>query len=278
MIRNELNFVQTDLQVLYRNAVFDTRKKENKSHYYMFILIKGNCSINYKNIMHQLKSGEVHIAHSNEEFFYDFNNTSAEFLEIQFSSSLLRNFDPNYDLLQPFYDYKHLKILTANGKSYEFKPGIDGLMKALQTRSSRAFVLTSFLQLICELNYLYEKSQPHKVKETDSNFAKIISYIDNHLYEKLTLERISDGVFLSKKCICQNIKKYSGLTFLQLISNRRFNEAKRLIYATNKPLQQIAKRCGFDTYSTFYRGYKKFFGISPKQELENKSNGQRYKQ
>lgn len=265
-----LNFVQTDIVVLYRNDVFDKREKENSSLYSMFILLDGTCSINYKNFIYYLKPGEVHIAHSKEEFYYDFNNTNAEFLEIHFSASLLRNFDENYDLLQPFYDHKHLKILTSKGGSYEFQPGIDALLKALKTRSSRAFVLAPFLELICELNYLYEEAQPNKIKETDSNFAKIISYIDNHLYEKLLLDDISQHVFLSKKCICQTIKKNVDMTFLQLISHRRFSEAKKLIYTTNIPLQRIAKRCGFDTYSTFYRGYKKFFGISPKEELDKK--------
>lgn len=276
-MQGRLEFIQPDLMVLFKNMTLKTLKKSDSPYYYILILLKGSCNIIYKNVIHHLKSGEIHIAHNNEDFYYDFNDTHAEIIEIYFNSSLLRNYDENYDLLEPFYDYKHLKLLTKKGNAYEFKASIDALLKALETRSSRAFVLTPFLQLICEINYLYEESHPSEIKETDSNYAKIISYIDNHIYEKITLEKVSKSVFLSSKCICNNIKKYSGMTFLQLISSRRSNQAKHLIYSSNMSLQAIAQLCGFDTYSTFYRVYKRQFGITPKEELERKANGHKAK-
>ncbi len=267
-MQNKMNFYQADFQVAYKNNSILNLKKTIGPLYSMFILLRGSCDIVYKNTIHRLKAGEVHIAHRKEEFYYNFNNKKVEYLEIRFSSSILKKYDENYDLLKPFFDYQNLKTLTTKGDTYEFESGIKSLLKALDTKSSRAFVLTPFLQLICELNYLYEESKPNKIKETDSTYAKIITYIDNHLFENLSLEQVSKNVFLSKKCICNNIKKTSGYTFLEFINIRKFKEAQKIIQKTNLPLKIIAEQCGFDTYSTFYRWYKKLFGISPIDDLK----------
>ena len=49
------------------------------------------------------------------------------------------------------------------------------------------------MQILCEINYLHETKTQVTIKETDSSFAKISYYIDNHLFEKqnqkMTLDR-----------------------------------------------------------------------------------------
>lgn len=271
MFEKRINFVQPDLHVFYFNDTLKGfREKKEDSNYYIFILLNGTCKINYMNKIYIAKPNDVHIANRKEEFTVEFNNSPVEFLEIHFNSKYFHEFDKNYDILKPFYNSKKIKILNSEVNTMEFIMGIKNTIRALKLHSSRAFVLTSVLQLVCELNYIYEELHPLGIKETDSNYAKIISFIDNHLYEKISLKLISENVFLSEKCICENIKKITGMTFHQLISERRLLEAKNLIHTTAEPLNKIAERCGFDTYSTFYRRYLKYFGITPKEEQLSK--------
>lgn len=271
MFEKRMNFIQPDLHVYYINNRLDKRLKTASTYYYIFILLQGTCKINYKNSIYIAKPNDVHIANRREEFTVEFNNNPAEFIEIRFTSKFFHEFDKNYNLIKPFYDSDKIKILNSETNTPEFNIGVKNLIRALRERASRAFVMTSVLQLLCELNYIYDKRQPLKIKETDSNYAKIISYIDNNLFEKISLKTISENLFISEKCICENIKKISGLTYHELISEKRFLEARNLIYTTDEPLNKIAERCGFDTYSTFYRGYKKYFGITPKEEELNKN-------
>lgn len=271
MFEKRMDFVQPDLHVYYINDRLDKRHKTASTYYYILILLQGTCKINYQNSIYIAKPNDVHIANRAEEFTVEYNNNPAEFIEIWVASKLLHEFDKNYNLIKPFYDSNKIKVLNSETNTPEFNIGVKNLIRALRERSSRAFVLTSVLQLICELNYIYDKKQPFIIKETDSNYAKIISYIDNNLFEKITLKAISENLFISEKCICENIKKISGLTFHELISEKRFLEARNLIYTTDEPLNKIAERCGFDTYSTFYRGYLKYFGITPKEEQLSKN-------
>ena len=55
-----------------------------------------------------------------------------------------------------------------------------------------------------------------------------------------------------------------GVSFHQCLTQRRLIEAKRLI-ARDVMLEDVGQSVGFSDYSTYYRAFKKEFGISPRQ-------------
>lgn len=59
------------------------------------------------------------------------------------------------------------------------------------------------------------------------------------------------------------------MTYHEFITSQRFVKAQELVRGTNIPFIKIADICGFNTYSTFYRTYKKRFGITPSEDREN---------
>ena len=74
------------------------------------------------------------------------------------------------------------------------------------------------MQILCEINYLHETKTQVTIKETDSSFAKISYYIDNHLFENITLKKLANGVFLSEKCVCNTIKRHSRMTYRKFVA------------------------------------------------------------
>lgn len=272
MLEKMLHFSQPDLQVYYFNECNLERRRKLVGYYnYMLITLNGNCHIKYSDKLYITKNNDVFISGNNEKFIVEFSDKPTEFIEIWFSSSLFHKLDNNYDLIKPFYDFENIKVFNSETNTDTFNIALRNLILALKSRSSRAFVFSSVLQMICELNLIYEKNSTNKIKETDSTYAKIISYIDNHLYEKMTLKDISDNVFLSAKCICNTIKKICGMTYHEFITSQRFVKAQELVRETDKPLNEIAEICGFETYSTFYRTYKKHFNITPSEDREKNS-------
>lgn len=272
MLEKMLHFSQPELQVYYFNeSNLKKRRKQVDYYNYMLITLNGNCQINYNDKLYITKTNDVFIAGNNEKFTVEFSKNKIEIIEIWFVSSLFHKIDKNYDLLKPFYDSESIKVFNSETNTDSFNLGLRNLLLALRNRNSRAFVFSSILQMICELNLIYEKTSSNDIKETDSTYAKIISYIDKHLYEKLTLKDISDNVFLSEKCICNTVKKICGMTYHEFITSQRFIRAQDLVRETDKPFKEIAEICGFDTYSTFYRTYKKHFGITPSEDREKNS-------
>ena len=62
--------------------------------------------------------------------------------------------------------------------------------------------------------------------------------------------------------------KFYNKNFSGLLKSARMWGARGLIInnKTNK-LEKISQLCGYNDYSAFYKNYKDFFGVSPKDDL-----------
>ena len=92
----------------------------------------------------------------------------------------------------------------------------------------------------------------------------ICYYIVSNLREKLTLESVSQHFLVSKSTVSHMFTNQFHVSFYQWIIHQRLIAAKNGILS-GVPLQQIWENCGFGDYSSFYRVFKKEFGVSPKE-------------
>ena len=61
------------------------------------------------------------------------------------------------------------------------------------------------------------------------------------------------------------------MTYHEFITAQRFIQVQDMVRETDRPFNKIAEICGFDTYSTFYRTYKNYFGITPSEDRKKNS-------
>ena len=251
-------FSQIDLILILKTAKNFSYYHKNGSDYFIFAVLDGTATVKSQSDIAVYKKGELGIANRNDEFWFEANGTV---LRIYFNSNIFSNIDSNYDFLSPF---------LSKSKRYYINSEIDSAIKniytSLENKKSRFFVYSAVLQLICSINNTYNKSLSFEVLETDSNFAKIAYFIENHLFEELSIDIISQNVFLSRGSICSSIKEVTGQTCREYITTLRLEKAKRFILYSTHSLQQIAKACGFKSYATFFRNYIKQFGITPTEE------------
>ncbi len=97
---------------------------------------------------------------------------------------------------------------------------------------------------------------------------QIIGYIDAHLLDDLSVAALSKVFFASKSNLDCVFKKSQGCTL------RAYVMTKRLLWARQKIIEgalagEVSYLCGFKEYSTFYRQYKKIFGVSPKMDIKS---------
>ena len=71
----------------------------------------------------------------------------------------------------------------------------------------------------------------------------------------------------NKSYISISIKEYSQDNFITLINKFRIEESKKnlLDHSKNPTIEAIAEMSGFNSTSSFYRIFKEFTGITPKQ-------------
>lgn len=124
-------------------------------------------------------------------------------------------------------------------------------------------VLTYALQLLVKINQIVKTgSLIYGSSISGKKSGLICDYIDRHYMEKTDLDTISAELFLSPSYVSRVFKKETGMTVKAYINLRRITQAKNLIIEGEKATC-VFRECGFSDYSTFYRAFVKYAGMTP---------------
>ena len=93
---------------------------------------------------------------------------------------------------------------------------------------------------------------------------KVLAYIEEHLSQRITLEETAHHFYVSVSTITQLFRQKMGTSFYRCVTQRRLIAAKALIGEGNA-LENVSRMVGFADYSSFYRAFKKEYGITPRQ-------------
>jgi AraC-like DNA-binding protein len=103
----------------------------------------------------------------------------------------------------------------------------------------------------------------------DDLMHKVMSYVNRHLFDELSLDKISQRFFVSKFYLCRAFKEYAGISLFSYITAKRIVMADQLI-ERGEPATDVAYKVGFGSYSSFYRAYVKQNGHPPVREYTKK--------
>lgn len=124
-------------------------------------------------------------------------------------------------------------------------------------------VLTYTLQLMIKLNRIILTETPKKQTFTTNKKANVIRrYIDSYYMNDITLDILSKHTYMSPSHVSRIFKKETGMNIKSYLTLRRITHAKNLIMEGRK-VMNIFSLCGFKDYSTFYRAFIKYVGMSP---------------
>ena len=112
--------------------------------------------------------------------------------------------------------------------------------------------------------FVHEQFEPKKAVTNASLYSNLVDYIEQHLDEDLTLEHLADQFFISKYHIAHVFKENVGLSIHQYITKKRLALCQEAIRAKMN-ITDVYQAYGFGDYSSFYRSFKKEYGISPKE-------------
>jgi len=105
---------------------------------------------------------------------------------------------------------------------------------------------------------------------TNAAIVHVTRFINEHITEKLLLESICKELFISKSYLHRLFVTYLNTTPQKYISTKKLRLAQAEIQMGSRPTE-VATRYGFENYATFYRNYKRYFGVAPSECAEEEN-------
>lgn len=110
--------------------------------------------------------------------------------------------------------------------------------------------------------------KPDEVMTENPGFNSLVSYVNEHFAEKLTLEMLSKKFGFSKNYICGLFSKHLNTSLTCYLTDLRMKHAKELLSDKTVLIKEVAISCGYPEYYHFFRVFKTYYGVSPKEMQE----------
>lgn len=97
---------------------------------------------------------------------------------------------------------------------------------------------------------------------------RVLSYIHQHITERLSLDTLSKNLFISKSRLAGLFRQELGMTVSKYVVMRRLSYAQQLLI-NGFSASQAGELAGFGDYTSFYRAYVKHMGHTPGSDKRN---------
>ncbi|RTE03065.1 response regulator transcription factor [Paenibacillus whitsoniae] len=97
---------------------------------------------------------------------------------------------------------------------------------------------------------------------------QVVQYVDQHYGSSITLGMMADKVYLNPSYLSTLFKQKMGITFVDYVTQRRIEEAKRLLLTTERKIADIAKMTGFVNLRHFNRVFRAVTESTPRAYRE----------
>lgn len=156
----------------------------------------------------------------------------------------------------------------VNISDRRFKSVLEMLDEAVKSEDYAAKLYSSalFVQLMVLVNraVLAEKIP---VEKGNDRIANVVRFINEHLTEDMTIERISSEFYISRYHLMRIFREATGETMHSYVRKKRLLRAAELLRQGESVLT-VSEECGFGEYSTFSRAFKSLFGCSPTELVQ----------
>lgn len=124
------------------------------------------------------------------------------------------------------------------------------------------------LQYRMILDYTECVERLHLGKHPTKLTVDVANYIQHHMSEPITVERLAEELFLNRSYLSRKFKEEAGESLTDFILKEKTEEAKRLLRYSDKPLTAIGAYLGFSSASHFSRVFKAYVGSTPGEYRE----------
>lgn len=258
----------------YRNEDPVTIDFHQHAFYEIYIFISGDVNYTIEGRTYKLRPGDILLTNNSDIHRPEIAPSGYPYERIviwlnnTFFNGLL---DIGEDLTACFQD-------AANRNYRLFRPNESQMLKiqnichtieqehSRNKLGSRIMAYSAIMEILVLLSRVYYEisdSAGNGVTENEQ-INQIVSYINGHYSEDLSLEYLADRFYLSKYYLSHQFKQFTGLSLYQFIIKKRLTIARNMLMC-GKTVTEAYTECGFNDYSNFLKSFKREFGEKPSE-------------
>ena len=93
--------------------------------------------------------------------------------------------------------------------------------------------------------------------------VKILNYIDDNLYKRITMDEISSIFYFNKDYLMRIFKKELDITIMDYINKKRIYNSLDLLKNSDDLIIKIALNSGYSSLEYYSETFTKILGVSP---------------
>ena len=120
-------------------------------------------------------------------------------------------------------------------------------------------------QVLLELLNHYWGNGDFKTGDSIMNLSvqKAIKYMNLHFGENITIAQVADHIGINSSYFRHLFKEHTQITFKTYLTYLRISQAKKLLLATDKSINDIILEVGYNNAYQFYKVFKNLVKMSP---------------
>ncbi len=127
--------------------------------------------------------------------------------------------------------------------------------------------MAHFFDLLSFLNQMVERLSPESnqvfpISSTQKSINEMIAYIQEHIYENLTVTDLAKHFFLHPDYLSRLFKKHAHTSVSHYITLQKIATAQSLL-REGLTVAQVQEKLGYSSYAYFFKTFQKHTGISP---------------
>lgn len=261
---------------VYPNGFF----VERHWHHSIEILkvLKGSYTVELNLENHTLETGDICMINSGELHQIEGNEKTGRHDVIIFNPHILQfSYHDEFQdtLVEPLlsHQYSLPHIIHPQSRGHAALSALFDQVVSLQDTKQEDWYFSCKLLMLDMLNQFKKNEllipsasiQTETEKEKIDRYKRIVSYIQEHFMDKVTLEQLAEVARCNSQYLCHFFKDIAEVSPIQYLIAYRIERAQDMLKDSTKTVLEISLDCGFENVSYFIRQFKRAVGETPRQ-------------
>lgn len=230
----------------------------------VFYFISGRGSYLVEGTTYELHPGDIMIMRPAETHKLIISaGEPYERIAVHFPAALIKSLDES--LLDPYFSRVLGSRNLYSGREYPRLKNAFENFGFSDCTNERAHIVSRLMLFLAELADVFS---PGAAAAPEGFQAQLVSYVNENLFEDISLGSIADAFSRSSSQISRVFRDATGSSLWEYVTIKRLLAAQAMMQR-GETAAKAGIACGFGDYSAFFRAYKARFGCAPSRDRKD---------